>query len=147
MAENLNYETENSSCYNNYEDYCAKYGRFYSWNEANKACPTGWHLPSKSEFETLVATAGGKFLMNKMLMSANGWSGIDNFSFSALPAGYLSSRGLYDDEGDAAYFWSSTDAGKNGAYRLKLKELYYYSSLDAVSEKSNYNHSVRCVKD
>ena len=43
MAENLNYETEKSYCYNDSVEYCATYGRFYEWNAAMRACPEGWH--------------------------------------------------------------------------------------------------------
>ena len=51
MAENLNYQTNNSYCYDNNPANCEKYGRLYEWEEALKACPEGWHLPSKREFE------------------------------------------------------------------------------------------------
>jgi uncharacterized protein (TIGR02145 family) len=51
MAENLNYETPiGSNCYNDSPQYCQKYGRLYSGSAAKKACPVGWHLPSKDEW-------------------------------------------------------------------------------------------------
>ena len=59
MAENLNYETQDSYCYENDESNCSKYGRLYTWTAAKKACPSGWHLPSKAEFETLFSSVGG----------------------------------------------------------------------------------------
>ena len=34
MAENLNFETENSSCYNDSLEYCEMYGRLYTWTAA-----------------------------------------------------------------------------------------------------------------
>ena len=34
MAENLNFETENSSCYNDSLEYCGMYGRLYTWTAA-----------------------------------------------------------------------------------------------------------------
>ena len=34
MAENLNYETDNSFCYNDSAEYCEKYGRLYTWAAA-----------------------------------------------------------------------------------------------------------------
>ncbi|MBR1745744.1 MAG: hypothetical protein IJ734_07220 [Fibrobacter sp.] len=58
MAENLNYETEGSFCYENKPANCKKYGRLYTWNAALKACPVGWHLPNKENFETLSALVG-----------------------------------------------------------------------------------------
>jgi hypothetical protein len=51
MVENLNYETPiGSNCYNDSPQYCQKYGRLYSGSAAKKACPAGWHLPSKDEW-------------------------------------------------------------------------------------------------
>ena len=34
MAENLNYETESSFCYNDSTEYCETYGRLYTWAAA-----------------------------------------------------------------------------------------------------------------
>jgi len=88
MAENLNYETDSSWCYNNSPDSCAKYGRLYKWGAAiglphyigngyyvsehtirdsgiisigvvQGVCPSDWHLPNMREWEDLVTFAGG----------------------------------------------------------------------------------------
>jgi len=61
MAQNLNYETGNSWCYDNKSSNCKKQGRLYDWNTAKNACPTGWHLPSGMEFEILRYSVGGTF--------------------------------------------------------------------------------------
>ena len=53
FAENLNYAAEGSKCYDNEEENCQKYGRLYDWATALKACPKGWHLPSKEEWDGL----------------------------------------------------------------------------------------------
>ena len=76
MAENLNYETANSYCYNDTASNCAKYGRLYTWAAAvgqsefacgylhncslpsgdiQGVCPTGWHLPNSVEWEALLS--------------------------------------------------------------------------------------------
>jgi hypothetical protein len=59
MAENLNYETTNSYCYDDDPSNCSKYGRLYTWAAATKACPIGWHLPSDDEWNTLFTAVGG----------------------------------------------------------------------------------------
>ena len=41
MAQNLNYEAENSFCYNDDPANCATYGRLYTWAAAMTACPSG----------------------------------------------------------------------------------------------------------
>ena len=92
MAENLNYETSNSYCYNDSASYCIKYGRFYIWEAATTACPEGWHLPTKAEFKTLFTAVGGELIAGQKLKSTSGWNdyrgesgnGTDAFAFSAL---------------------------------------------------------------
>ena len=46
MAENLNFETDNSFCYNNSAEYCEKYGRFYTWAVAMDSAGT-WSTNGK----------------------------------------------------------------------------------------------------
>ena len=83
MAENLNYDTPTSACFDNDTKNCAKYGRLYSAREAQTICPEGWHLPTRGEFEQLLESAGGNFENLK----AYEWGGKDPYGFSALPAG------------------------------------------------------------
>ena len=150
MAQNLNYETENSYCYNDGPTNCTTYGRLYTWAAATTACPTGWHLPSETEFETLFsAVVGGSTTAGKMLKSTSGWNnsgnGTDAYAFSALPAGYRYDDGDYRNEGFVAYFWSSTENISSNAYYMSLNyngnyaDLYDYGKLDGFS--------VRCLKD
>lgn len=63
MAENLNFAT--GVCYNDSLSNCEKYGRLYGWESAQKACPDGWHLPSKKEFEKLLMEVGRKEIEEK----------------------------------------------------------------------------------
>ena len=151
MAENLNYETANSYCYDDSASNCTKYGRLYEWEVATTACPEGWHLPTKAEFETLFTAVGGESIAGQKLKSTTGWtaySGITNedaFAFSALPAGNRGDDGECYTEGYYAFFWSSTELSSYNAYNMYL----YYSINDAYL---NYNYkdsgfSVRCLKD
>ena len=179
MAENLNFETEKSFCYDDVSRNCAKYGRLYTWAEAMDSvgtwsmngkgcgytvmcsptypvrgvCPKGWHLPTKEEWDTLFTAVGGSDVVAKELKSTNGWSGngngLDTYAFSALPGGYKvddNSSLNYEDEGDYAYFWSSTEKAKNNysAYYLYLR--YNDDAYVSSGYKCRLN-SVRCVKD
>ena len=155
MAENLNFETANSFCYNDSAKYCAKYGRLYTWAAAKKACPTGWHLPTKGEFETLLTAVGGQSTAGKMLKSTSGWddggNGTDDYSFSALPAGGRFDDGIYDSEGIRADFWSSTESG-NGLVFIEehMYTMFLYYSLDDANlygDTKSDGFSIRCVKD
>ena len=136
MAENLNYRytaatslDSSSFCYNNKESNCAKYGRLYTWNAAKKACPAGWHLPSKVEFEMLINLVGGKSTAGKVLKSKKGWdysdNGTDDFGFSALPAGDRISKGHYFCVGSCALGYADKDFPKlkGEGQRLEVKIL------------------------
>ena len=147
MAENLNYETANSYCYDDNANYCSKYGRLYTGGAATTACPEGWHLPTKAEFETLFTAVGGQSTAGKVLKSTSGWNssgnGSDAFAFSALPAGR--NYGGYDFEGNGAFFWSSTKHASNNAYNM-----YLYFDDDNAGLNVNYGYygfSVRCLRD
>ena len=150
MAENLKVKTTDSWCYYNKESHCQKYGRLYAWNAALEACPSGWHLPSKSEFEALFNAVGGKSEAGKML-KAKIWNnsisgGTNAYSFSALPAGIWNNSSEYFlNEGDRAYFWSSTEKGSFSAYYMHL----YPGSAEAFLDDNgkSFGVSVRCVKD
>jgi uncharacterized protein (TIGR02145 family) len=61
MAENLAYKTQKGSwAYNNDENNAKIYGYLYEWEAANNACPPGWHLPTKAEWETLISNLGSE---------------------------------------------------------------------------------------
>ena len=112
-------------------------------------CPEGWHLPTQSEWNTLFTAVGGSSVAGTKLKSTSGWNssgnGTDAFSFSALPAGLRNLSGNYDNEGNYAYFWSSTEHYSNTAYRMYLNCDYDDANLD-VSNR-NRGFSVRCIKD
>jgi len=97
MAENLNYEASGSKCNGNKPANCDKYGRLYNWETAMKACPGGWHLPSKAEWEILMVAVGGKIfghrIAGKYLKATSGWNdyeggsgnGKDKYGFLGYP--------------------------------------------------------------
>lgn len=156
MAENLNYSTGNSWCYDNDPDNCKKYGRLYDWNSARHACPDGWHLPSDHGWDLLARTVGGMKVAGKMLKSKTGWekegNGTDAYGFNALPAGSrgtlsASKRGMgvFGSVGREAQFWSSSETDGPFAWSLCM-----YASSEAVHHDNFFTgtgFSVRCLKD
>ncbi|MBR4349022.1 MAG: fibrobacter succinogenes major paralogous domain-containing protein [Fibrobacter sp.] len=154
-AQNLNYETENSWCGGGSETTegdCSVYGRIYTWEVSKSVCPTGWHLPDTTEWKTLFTAVGGELAAGQVLKSTSGWhysKGTDAFGFSALPAACRNFEVRWGDcrnEGDKAYFWSSTEDGSNRAY---LIDLYYNNGDYARIERDykSYAFSVRCLQD
>ena len=49
MAQDMNYAGTTSECYNEQESNCTTNGRLYTFNSAQKACPSGWRLPNREE--------------------------------------------------------------------------------------------------
>ena len=160
MAENLNYKTDSSFCYNDSAEYCAKYGRLYTWTAAMDACPDGWRLPGETDFKSLVKVVGGEKDAGTKLKSTSGWSdkdgksgnGTDAFGFSALPAG-MGNAGIYGGEGYTTYFWGSTECGSEGvpetgdgcASTMSMDYDDVDVSLKSYAAKDLWL-SVRCVK-
>jgi len=154
MAENLNYKTDKSYCYGDVESNCSKYGRLY-WCEVDlpereTPCPSGWHLPTKAEFETLLSAVGGESTAGAKLKSTSGWSnsgnGTDAYSFSALPAGFWNYIWGYSREGGSAYFLSSSVGNPTPLpYFMYLNDDSDEASLSAWTRDNSF--SVRCVKD
>ncbi|MEA1877503.1 MAG: FISUMP domain-containing protein [Bacteroidota bacterium] len=152
MAENLNYVSNSSYCYNDDPAFCDKYGRLYTWESALSACPDEWHLPTKEEFEEMVDHLGGTEGAGGMLKDyeSNYWrepnSGASNISgFGALPAGRRYDHGLSTGSGYYAQFYSSTEYQTNEAYNLTLG--YDYNTAFLYNYKKKYAISVRCIKD
>jgi uncharacterized protein (TIGR02145 family) len=150
MAENLNYKTGNSWCYEGNDANCKQYGRLYDWNTAKSACPAGWHLPSREEWNALKSSAGGD-VAGKNLKAAYGWNengnGTDEFGFSALPGGYRYTGGSFNDAGYYGFWWTATEYGSGRAYNRNMYYDYddvYEYYLDVVV---SFGFSVRCVAD
>ena len=154
MAENLNYETADSYCYKDSTEYCEKYGRLYTWAAAMVACPSGWRLPTRDEFETLISVSGGLLKAGKVLRSTSGWPmfkwdgyliSTDDYSFSALPAGTRFNDGSYGFESIVVDFWSSTEDNSHDAYYMNISSGNDCVGLD-YTNKGN-GSSVRCIKE
>ncbi|MBQ3714638.1 MAG: hypothetical protein II892_03520 [Fibrobacter sp.] len=57
MLENLDFDNtadDESRCYNDDSENCKKYGHLYTWDAANTYCPTGWRLPTMSEYKEFI---------------------------------------------------------------------------------------------
>ncbi|MCF8227625.1 MAG: fibrobacter succinogenes major paralogous domain-containing protein [Bacteroidales bacterium] len=159
MAENLNYETGNSWCYDDNSSNCDTYGRLYDWSTALGACPTGWHLPSDDDWCTLTTyidetvdceslTWIGTDAGYKM-KSTSGWysngNGSDAYGFTALPGGYRDSDGIFHYLELAAYFWSSTAENGSEAWNWGLG--YGADEVNRYTHSQGDGLSVRCLKD
>ena len=183
---NLNYDIEGSKCYgqdgtvpvNSTPDVngvahfirldtlsaadvqanCERYGRLYDWEAALSACPTGWHLPSSDEWETLIDFVGGNSVAGLELRSASAGEiseyiivGADNYGFSALPGGVggpyrnAPSYYAYSWGGHIGHLWSSSEynstVGRSLFANFDLEEAHFQNRA------KNHLLSVRCIMD
>ena len=152
MAENLNYSTDSSWCYNDDPKNCEKKGRLYKWNEALNVCPAGWHLPSRVEWWTLVATVGGQNVAVFTLRSTSVWpddiyNGTDDYGFSVIPTGYKGlDQNYVGDNRVHASFWTASEDGDNNANAYLFYIGYNYGpGMDSTNK--NLAISVRCIQD
>jgi uncharacterized protein (TIGR02145 family) len=161
MAENMNYETENSFCYENNSEYCTTYGRLYTWDAANSVCPTGWHLPDTTEWKTLAMNVdpdfegwvglgdnselkniAGKILKAKSFRGS--WS--DSYHFSVLPAGKkYPYKVAFVYKGEYADFWSSTQKNLTESYNVWISA--DNDKLKRMEGVKDHGFSVRCIKN
>jgi uncharacterized protein (TIGR02145 family) len=151
------YLTTGAQCdYGNKTSNGITYGKLYNWyavHDSRNLCPTGWHVPSDLEWTTLTDYLGGENFAGGKLkeIDTNHWfspnTGATNLSgFTALPAGYRNSYGLFYVFGEIGYWWSTTESTYlNSAY---YRSLFYN---DSIIHKSyfvkNCGYSVRCIKD
>jgi uncharacterized protein (TIGR02145 family) len=165
MQQNMNYETDDSWCYNNNPENCETFGRLYNQNAALQACPAGWHLPDNDEWCQLTTfldetvdcntfgltgtNAGGKMNSTGILEDGGLWNapntGATNESgFSGLPGGFLHD-GNFWDKNILARFWSATESGTNWYYFWGMQ--HDNAQIVRVNEAYVFGFSVRCIRN
>ena len=143
------------------------FGGYYTWEEAQKACPAGWRLPSEKDWVNLLKSSGAPDTLAPMQSSPSGagnlmgfgafngetlWEyyrgvSVKDLNISALPFGFamITSAG-YDFVGYSEYaaFWTSDQYEGKGVYR------YIYKESDEVfvgtADKNSFAANVRCVR-
>jgi len=127
-------------------------------------CPSGWHVPSFTEYQTLAqnsdpgcdlkctegactcTTAGGE-LKAKPTNSPISWDGTDIFGFSALPSGRRHFAGAFLNRGAVNFLWTTVPNSvfQGSAWFVSLGTGSLTAS-GSFSIRTN-GFQVRCVKD
>ena len=155
-------------CYHNNPNNCAAYGGLYQWAEAvqyqNGAsnttlaspslsgaqgiCPSGWHLPTLSEFNTLISilNSNGNSLkaVGQGTNQGSIGAGTNTSGFSALLSGDLYNNHSFMDLGANSYFWSSTDNSASEVNEMFLNSFNGTINISTLTKASGF--SVRCLK-
>jgi uncharacterized protein (TIGR02145 family) len=154
------------------------YGYLYNWYAAKgiastgsttykNICPTGWHVPTDSDWNKLIisihsgadtsgtaiqsTTAGGKMKSTGNNTAGTGlWTspntGADNLSgFTGLPGGFRSNPGRFEDIRNSALFWSATENTTTTAWSRGLG--HNNGNVSRISSIFAVGASVRCLRD
>lgn len=117
-------------------------GEFYTFEEAQTACPEGWRTPTVEELDGL-------------MKQGTGWTtvkGVDGYVFGQgknavfLPAaGFRLPNGKVRSKGNGGYYWSTTGYGTgdlNGYYSRFNSS--YAAAPENIDRRQGF--SVRCVR-
>ncbi len=141
------------------------FGRLYNHfavTDPRNVCPTGWHVPSDAEWQTLESTLGMPAVqlgqtgyrgtaqnVGGQLRTQGQWhatAGANNASgFSGLPAGLRNFTGTFSGEFFHSYHWTTTTNGPE----LVWVRMMSYNNM-GVNRELGLNRdgmSVRCVMD
>jgi uncharacterized protein (TIGR02145 family) len=151
MAENLNFETQNSWC-----SSCEKYGRIYNFEEAKTSAPPGWHLPSNDEWKELIDNLGGEDLAGEKMKSKTLWknpnneinksfNGTDDVGFFGTPSPKRTVDGKIRNENYETTWWTSSEEPDNAAWTWNLS--YNSNSIVCLGFLKQSGFSIRCIKD
>jgi uncharacterized protein (TIGR02145 family) len=142
--------------------YKAKYGALYNWYtvQTNKLCPTGWHVPSDTEWSALTTSLGIDSVAGGKLKEAGtlDWYipnlyATNTTGFTALAGGYRTFNGSFNNYGLSGNWWSSTEYTNTSAARffyLRYDKGYAYDNKTSTGKNfvdKLYGLSVRCVKN
>ena len=136
------------------------YGYLYNWftvENPKGLCPSGWHVPSRSEFDKLITFLGGEEIAGGKMKTTGTtfWKtpneGATNESgFSGLPGGFREWKGEYGLIGLFGAFWSSTnintDINDPEVWLLSIgseNKLVGWTDVETLEMGA----SIRCLKD
>ena len=139
---------------------------FYACSDSRQLCPTGWHVPTESDWSTLINFydpgaqgginwtnfAGGPLKSTGTTQAGTGlWNGPNtgatNVSgFSALPGGFITAIGASNNTLLNGYFWTSNEVNSTTGYGRT-----FYHDPGSVIQTANFGKrsgmSIRCIRD
>ena len=141
------------SIYDNSLKYGQHLGNLYNGNaitDERNICPVGWHVPTDSDFDTLIKTLSSANEASVKLKATKGWltgmNGSNLTGMNCLPGGSRNENGEFYGAGKLSLWWSST----NDMSGLKLyARTLTNDKQDVLRYAANpkIGAYVRCVRD
>jgi len=133
--------------YNGNESNVVIYGRLYTWyaaTDSRNVCPTGWHLPTDSEWSTIsIVDEGGKLKeIGTTHWTSPNTGATDEYGFKALPGGGRGVTGAFTGMGVLGGWWNYAPINV-GVIKLSYDNNYTFT----MYWDKSCGFSVRCVKD
>ena len=126
----------------------ADLGLLYNWFAVDAdLCPSGWHVATQTDFETIIDDNGGSTVAGETMKSATtddpSWNGTNTTGFSGIQNARRMGDGTFNNL-NRGYTWTST----NGGNKAKGFHLRNASTAAFVNENDKQNgFAVRCVQD
>lgn len=158
--------------FQNCEVMDAIYGRYYTWTEAQTACPEGWRVPSDEDWFSLAQAAeykgeakdgnfmgiAGALMVNAYFNNTRMWEYCpevkitNKAGFSSIPTGYGTKASSASFTGDFEYavYWSSESVAPEGEESTGVYRMIYWQKPDVIRaavDKTNFIAPVRCVRN
>ncbi|WP_299057136.1 fibrobacter succinogenes major paralogous domain-containing protein [uncultured Polaribacter sp.] len=126
---NKNFDKKNGSVY-------GKLYNYYAVIDSRGISPSGWHVSTKSEWESLISYIGKSSTQKKEFVN-----------FNAKPGGGLifSESAINKDIGDGVYYWTSTKESDYYSFSSSIIYSSYY--IDVYEYHNSSGMYIRCVKD
>ena len=135
VIEGIRWATRNIDAPGTFTKNSEDVGGFFNWEEAQNACPQGWRVPTRDEFQSLI-DAGYEWTTQNDVFGGLFGSGRNQVF---LPA--AGNDRVPDLAGYLGMYWSSTSDEMNLRRRLAFDSFEVNVFLDRYSLGS----SVRCV--
>jgi uncharacterized protein (TIGR02145 family) len=149
MSENLKFKPNTGAHFFDHNSgNLSGYGLLYDWKTAGSVCPTGWHLPSGMDFQTLT----------NHFEHSDTWKKVssDPLSFAIQLGGMQDYEGTFSEMDESAYYWTSTEYDNANAEYFSYLVINKMPVIDISrkedvaeipgTEKTN-KYSVRCIRN
>jgi uncharacterized protein (TIGR02145 family) len=138
----------------------SEYGLFYNWFAAanSNIAPSGWHVPTLTEFDTLISFLGGESVAGQAMNESGfeywqkvpihlGYTGGTNSSGLSIYGadGRIYQEGFNYYLGQYSYLWTKTEA--DATQGADIRTYYYNSTVNTSTDRKESGKSIRLIRD